>query len=113
MLSVIDNPISVLAMAFSEKMKTHMKYISNNGILAKRLPLLLSALGDWHPNSHTYPQTVADEEAARLAIPLRTSRALLLQRNTALLIHHKARCLTEKRVNSDQQELADVTTGSK
>ena len=82
----IQNPLSILKAAWSTKSARYASVLEAYGTTVYLIPVPISTLGGWHPDSYRAMGSVVSLIASRALSCLSAARSILFQRPTALLV---------------------------
>ena len=86
----VQNPLSILKAAWSAKSSRHASVLETDGTAVHLIPVPISTLGGWHPDSYRAIGSVGSAIASRALSSLSAARSILSQRHTALLVKKNA-----------------------
>ena len=89
----MEKLLNLLKKAWDEKIRRFGGVLHESTTAVKPLPMTLSTLGDWRPDSHRAMRSIAVNIASRTLNSLEYASRILLQRHAALLVANNAVCL--------------------
>ena len=89
----MENALNLLKKAWDEKIRRFGRVLHQSAMAVELLPMPLSTLGGWHPDSHRAMRSIAVNMASRTLNSLEYASQPLFQRQAALLAAKNAVCL--------------------
>ena len=86
----MESTLNLLKRAWDEKMRRFGRVLHESATAVKLLPMPLSTLGDWHPDSPRVMRSIAVNIASRTLNSLEYASPTFFQRHTALLVASSA-----------------------
>ena len=88
----VQNPLSILKAAWSTNFSKYSSVLETDGTTVHLIPVPISILGGWHPDSYGAIGSVVSAIASRALSSLYAARSILFQRHAALLVKNNAEC---------------------
>ena len=88
----MENALNLLKMAWDD-IRKFGRVLHGSATAVKLLPLPLSTLGGWHPDSHRAMRSIAVNITSRTLNSLEYASQTFLKRHAALLVASNAVCL--------------------
>ena len=89
----MENALNLLKKAWDEKIGRFGRVLDESATAVKLIPMPLSTLGGWHPDSHRAMRSIAVNTASRTLNSLDYPSQTLFQRHAAVLVANNAVCL--------------------
>ena len=89
----MESTPNLLKKAWDEKIRKFGRILHESATAVKLLPMPLSSLGGWHPDSHRAIWSIAVNIASRTVNSLEYASQTLFQRHAAVLVVNNAVCL--------------------
>ena len=89
----VQNPLSIQKAVWSAKFSRYAGVLETYGTTVHLIPVPISTLGGWHPDSYRAIGSVVSAIASRALSSLNATRSILFQPHAALLAKNNAECL--------------------